>query len=335
MSLALVQCSWFFAPSDHAVSLRAIGLVVLAIGAYFAFFTPRWLKDSGAPAWRSSRSRCTRSSLPRQPGRSSCSLACIPPRGTHMRASTRWPVREGSCSLPLCCWWGRCYRSPVPEPSDSRACNMGPALAFPFLAAAAMDAFMLGYFWLAPTRPASAAACSAGPVGTGETVVAAFSVAVALIAFAGAIGPLLAARSARSIVSTALLPAAAGAGLEVALVVVRGPQHWATSSHLAGVDLMLACAAIGVWVFIGGCGQHAIISHLNRSASITTGSHGEQSPHAQVQRPPWIHRGPAHGWRANATLGSVPRFVWRRATPARHPTWRQRRKRRPSWHVAA
>ena len=252
MPLSMIACSWYFAPGQSVVSLRAIGLVALALGAYFAFFTPRWIKASKqarmaqlsvalyviltasaasiviliarvfSPAWYSG-----------------ANLDTLASRGGVMLIATTFLV-------------GAMLAIPSSRTFAATRIHVGAALAFPFLAAVAMDLFMLGYFWLAPARPLTTTACSAGPAGNGEYVVAGFSLAVAAVAIAASFIPLLAGRELRPIVLRALVPAAIGAAVEVALVVVRGPQHWSSTSHLAGVDLMLACAIIGIWVFLAG-----------------------------------------------------------------------------------
>jgi hypothetical protein len=252
MSLAFISCSWYSAPGAHVAQLRAVGLVAMAIGIYFAFFTPRWLADRR-------RARLAQLSVALYTILTATAAGAVV-LISHVASPTWFSLAgvdtlAGSGGVMLIATGllvGAMLAIPSARSFRAGSVNMGALLAFPFLAAVGMDAFMLCYYWLDPSRPTAASACSAGPVGNGEIAIAAFSAVVALIAIVGAVGPLLSRDSLRAVVARAFVPAVAGAIVEMTLVVLRGPQHWATNSHLAGVDLMLACAVIGVWVFIAG-----------------------------------------------------------------------------------
>jgi hypothetical protein len=224
----------------------------MAIGAYFAFFTPRWQGDRR-------RARMAQLSVALYTILTASAAGAVILIARF--ASPSWYSSSGVDTLAssggvmliaTALLVGAILAIPSARTFKSSPVHMGAVLAFPFLAAVAMDAFMLCFYWLDPARPTNAAACNASPVGHGEVVVAGFSFAVALLAIAGSIGPMLTSPQVRAVLQRALLPATAGATVEMVLVLLRGPQHWATNSHLAGVDLMLACAVIGVWVFLSG-----------------------------------------------------------------------------------
>jgi len=252
MPVALVNCSWYFAPGQQAVSLRAIGLVALAVAAYFAFFTPRWIKASRHARMAQLAVALYTILTALAAGTVILIARLFSPAWYSGAGLDRLASSGGVMLIATTFLVGAMLAIPSSRTFAATRIHVGAALAFPFLAAVAMDGFMLAYFWLSPVRPVSTAACSAGPAQSGEYVVAGFSLAVALVAIAASLVPLLKESSLRTLVLRAAVPAAIGAAIEIGLVIVRGPQHWSSTSHLAGVDLMLACALIGIWVFLAG-----------------------------------------------------------------------------------
>lgn len=63
---------------------------------------------------------------------------------------------------------------------------------------------------------------------------------VALVAMRQPAAAFLRARRVPEVYGRIVPPAVVGATLQVALVILRGPDGWYTGSHVTGLDLMLA-----------------------------------------------------------------------------------------------
>lgn len=226
-------------------ALRAIGLIVLAIGVYFVMAVPNWVRgrEAGREAQLSAGLYAVLSSL-----------AGLVIAVTGAVSSPQWfsedRLHDPSVLtfLTMVLLFGAVVSFIAAQRLVVREFNLGCLLAWPAWLVGILDLLILCYYWFGPgSRPGS---YESQPGGHGTL---ALGILTGVVAAAGILGMLIVYaqhQECRAIFHRALLVAIAGTVLQSIFILLRAPSTPYSRLHLYGVDLMLLGGVVGVFVFL-------------------------------------------------------------------------------------
>lgn len=246
MHVGVVECSWFVAPGNRDVTFRSVGLALTAVALILAFLSPALARSRlrVGPAQMAAALYAVLSVLGIAVLGTAAALFIGKNRGDNLSVEGIFLLL--ALVLLLAGFLARSGALGM----GARHLTAGFLLGWLTLICFAFDAVTLTYVWLAP-RPSGATACGTmGSMNVGVLLMAGFTAIVALVAMRQPVSAFLRARRVPEIYGRIVLPAVVGAAIEVALVIMRGPEGWYTGSHLSGLDLMLANVVIGLGVFL-------------------------------------------------------------------------------------
>jgi hypothetical protein len=233
------------APDSREVSLRAVGIGFTAVALLLAFFSQVFARSRVrvAPAQMTAGLYAVLTAA------GAAVIAAVVAVGFPHAAGDRLSVDGILLVIALVLLLGGLLARYAWRGIGDGRLSYGLGLMWPVMACIGLDTGVMGDVWLTAGQH-DATGAGAGSIHTGALVLAGFTLITAAAIMAEPLVMFARMRSTSPLFRPIVIPAVVGAAIELALILLRGPNGWYTGSHAAGLDLLMANVAIGVTVYL-------------------------------------------------------------------------------------